>query len=189
MQPHLDTEAYLAQRAATTPDFTYTAIREGLYSEAYPIYTAFFDLKNPVSEITIPHDGSGPGIAWAKRDELGEATAELIARYAKAPHSFAFVNKVILLSGAKVLGLDESVAILGRIANKELRFHPISDEEFAALPQAAPNLTYRGIDFSKEWTSAFHALKRGECAVATPLLRELLGREPEDFETTIRALQ
>ncbi|CAF9929274.1 MAG: hypothetical protein ALECFALPRED_004288 [Alectoria fallacina] len=29
----------------------------------------------------IPHDGSGPGIAFAKIDDLGEVTAKLVQEY------------------------------------------------------------------------------------------------------------
>ncbi|TQS33051.1 hypothetical protein Golomagni_06617, partial [Golovinomyces magnicellulatus] len=59
MGAHLDTEAYLDAVAKKDASFSWTAIREGLYSESYPIYTAFFDVKAPTSEILIPHDGSG----------------------------------------------------------------------------------------------------------------------------------
>jgi hypothetical protein len=69
MQAHIDTEEYLQQLSQSRPEFGYTVIREGLYTESYPLYTAFFDPENPRGEIKIPHDGSGPGIAWVKREE------------------------------------------------------------------------------------------------------------------------
>lgn len=56
MQAHLDSEKYLASLAKADTDFTYTSIREGLYTESFPIYTAFFNPKSAPdgAEVTIP---------------------------------------------------------------------------------------------------------------------------------------
>lgn len=109
MGAHLATEKYLAELPG---HFTYTAIREGLYSESFPIYTAWFDPHQPVEEITIPHPGTGPGVAWAKRDELGEATAKMIYAYAKNPAGFPYLNRVVLLSGPREVSLAETAEVL-----------------------------------------------------------------------------
>ncbi|RDW78696.1 uncharacterized protein DSM5745_05548 [Aspergillus mulundensis] len=180
MQPHLDTEKYLEELSAKNPGFGYTVVREGPYTESYPLYTAFFDPKNPVSEIKIPHDGPGPGIAWVKREELGEGTAELLRRFAINPAGLVYCQRSVLLSGARVLSLQESVDILGRVANVPVRIRRVSDEEFAAQPQVKPNFVYCGVDYSLLWATTFDAFRRGEAAYASSLLGELLGREPED---------
>lgn len=185
MLPHLDTEKYLEECVHWHHGFSYTIVREGLYSESYGLYTAFFDPRDPVDEVKIAHDGSGPGIAWVKREELGEGTAELLKRFAENPKEFKFRNRTVLLSGMKVLTLQETVDILAKIAKKPVRIRQVSDEEFAQQPKVSPNFTYRGVDYSKAWATAFEAFYRGEASTASPLLRELLGREPEDFETTI----
>lgn len=186
MQPHLDTERYLEECVRRHPGFDYTVIREGLYSESYPLYTSFFDPKNPVDQICIPHDGSRPGIAWVKREELGEGTAELLSRFVKHPSDFEYRRQTVLLSGSKTLSLKETVHILGKLAQRPVRVHPVSVDEFAAQPQNSANFTYRGVDHSTVWTSTFEAFRRGEGAYVSPLLGELLGREPEGFETTVR---
>lgn len=185
MQAHLDTERYLDECTRQHTGFGYTVIREGLYSESYPLYTAFYDPKHPVDEIKIPHDGSGPGIAWVKREELGEGTAELLKRFVQDPASFKYKKQKVLLSGSKTLTLGETVAILGKIANHPVHIRPVTVDEYAAQPQMAPNLTYHGVDHSKMWATTFEAFRRGEAAFVSPLLGELLGREPEGFETTI----
>ena len=74
MGAHLDSEKHLRELSEKNPGFTFTSVREGLYSESFPIYTSFLDLKNPPSKIQIPHDGSGPGVSWVKRDELHKAS-------------------------------------------------------------------------------------------------------------------
>lgn len=187
MGAHLRTEQYLADLQAQS-HITYTAIREGLYSESFPIYTAWFDLAHPVDEITIPHAGSPPGVTWAKRDELGEATANLIASYVQDPRSFPYVNRRLLLSGPREYSLQETVEILGRAVGRTVRIREISPDEYAALSTHGTKHTYHGINLAREWATAWDAIRRGETAVVTPLLREILGREPEDYETTIRGL-
>jgi hypothetical protein len=190
MAAHLDTEKYLEKLSWAVPGFAYTVIREGLYSESYPLYTSFFDPKNPSDEIKIPHDGGGPGIAWVKREELGEGTAELIRRFVESgnPDGFEYRNSRVLLSGQKTLTLAETVEVLGRISGKPVGIREVSNEEYAALPENKDGFTYKGVSYAYPWTTAFEAFRRGEGSCVSPLLKELLGREPEDFETTIRSL-
>jgi uncharacterized protein YbjT (DUF2867 family) len=185
MKPHLDTEKYLEECVHLYPGFNYTIIREGLYSESYDLYTAFFDPQNPVDQIKIPHDGSGPGIAWVKREELGEGTAELLKTFVRNPDQFEYRNKTVILSGTKVLSLQETVDILAKIAKKPVTICQVSAEEFGQQPKVGQNFTYRGVDYGTAWATAFEAFRRGEASHVSPLLRELLGREPEDFETTV----
>jgi hypothetical protein len=192
MRAHLLTEEYLTSTLATqdqtgTNTTTYTAIREGLYSESFPVYTAWFDINNPVSEITIPHSGSGPGIAWAKTDELGEATAKTIVSYVRDPAGFRWVNKVVLFSGPRAVSLRETVEILARVTGRDVRIKKISADEYVELP-FKEKYWYHGENLLKEYTSCWEAFRRGEATVVSPLLGDVLGREPEDFETTVRGL-
>ncbi|KAL2844955.1 hypothetical protein BJX68DRAFT_242625 [Aspergillus pseudodeflectus] len=191
MGAHLATEKFLAELHGT---MTYTVVREGIYSESFPIYTNWFDLRNPVDEICIPHDGSGPGVAWVKRDELGEATAKLVARYATATggnpaaeEEFPYVNRIVLLTGPRAYSLKETVEILGRVVGKDVKIKPVTVDEYANFDHKGLH-TYHGVNLAREWATAWEAIRRGETAVVTPDLKEILGREPEDFETTIRGL-
>lgn len=185
MGAHLNTEAYLSQQ---TSKITYTSVREGIYSESFPIYTAWFDPANPADEIAIPHDGNGPGVSWVKRDDLGEATARLILSYMEDPQRFQYLNKKVLLSGQREISLAETVEILGRAVGKPLKIREISVDEYVKLPQIGDKHTYHGIDLSREWATAWQAIKNGETAVVAPDIREVLGREPESYETTIKKL-
>jgi hypothetical protein len=63
------------------------------------MYTGFSDLRKPVDEVRIPHDGSGPGIAWAKIGKLGEASSRLVKEYSDASDNFSYKNRIVLLSG------------------------------------------------------------------------------------------
>lgn len=238
MRAHLDTEAYLARLAHEDPSFTYTVIREGLYSESYPIYTAFFDVQRharmyagggvggggggdgdgdgtavPRHEILIPHDGSGPGISWVKRDELGEATARLIAWYAapaaasgQAHRPFPYVNKTVTLTGPRVYSLAETARVLSRAAARggfssspskdkddgdayvdedSVRIREVSVDGYVAQPQV--KAAFGGDEaLARSWATAWDAIRAGETALVDGTLREVLGREPEAFEVTIR---
>ncbi|KAH8433745.1 uncharacterized protein LDX57_011379 [Aspergillus melleus] len=189
MGAHLATEKYLAElQSRKAGTFTYTSVREGLYSESFPIYTSWFDPADPVSEITIPHDGSGPGVAWVKRDELGEATAKLIASYVTDPAGFAHLNRKLLLSGPRELSLNETAEVLGKAVGRPVRIREISVDEYVRLPQHGDKHTYHGVDLAREWATAWEAIRRGETAVVSPLLGEILGREPESFEKTVSDL-
>ncbi|KGO69462.1 hypothetical protein PITC_014170 [Penicillium italicum] len=185
MGAHIQTEKYLS---SLQDRLSYTIVREGIYTESFPIYTAFFNPQHPLDEVTIPHSGSGPGMAWVKRDELGEATAKLIASYVNDPTSFEYLNKALLLSGSRDISLAESVEIIGRAIEKPLKIREISIDEYVQLPQIGDKHTYKGVNLSREWATAWEAIRRGEAAAVSPTLREILGREPESYETTIKAL-
>lgn len=188
MQAHLDTERYLAQCAADISGFTYTVVRQGLYTESYGLYLAFLDLKNPPTEFKIPHDGKGPGISWVKRDELGEGTAHLLADHARDPTAFPFVNDTLLLSGPQAMSLEDSVNTIGRVTGKEIKICQSSVEEWAAQDSVKGASEYLAGDMAKHWATAYDALRRGEGALVTGHLRTLIGREPEIFENTIAAM-
>lgn len=64
-----------------------------------------------------------------KREELGEGSAELLQRFAKDPKEFAFRNKTALLSGTKVLTLQETAIILAKIAKKPVKIRQVSDDD------------------------------------------------------------
>ncbi|KAJ3782132.1 NmrA-like family protein [Lentinula aff. detonsa] len=188
MQAHLDTERYLAQLASKDPSFSYTSVREGLYSESFPMYTAFFNLKNPTNEILLPHNGHAPGLAWVKIDELGEASALLLAKFYAAPDRFADKNRVLLLSGPREWSLNETVQALSRVVGREVLIRQVSVDEYAAQKHVGSGLTINGNNLAKEWATVYDAIRSGETSIVTPLLKDLLGREPEDFEATIRGM-
>jgi len=189
MLAHLDTEAYL--ESLVSPSFSYTIIRQGLYSESFSVYTANFDLPTAAKsetplKIRIPHDGSGPGVAWAKRDELGEATAHIMAEYQSDPKNFRYKNKRIILSGPKAYSLAETASIFSKVLGKPVSIEKVSIDDYADQP----NVGYGSdsTELNRLWATAFEGIKHGEAATVTPHLRELLGREPEDFETTVRGM-
>lgn len=197
MQAHLLTEAYLLKVSQAPGDrpFSFTVIREGIYSESLPMYTGFPSLhdlavsKDQVFHVQIPHDGSGPGIAWACIDDLGEASAKLIGARISASSSHER-NDMVLLTGPKAWTLAETLGMLGRITGNEIRLEQGSIEEYVAQPVVRQELGSHGPDdrVPMQWVTVFDALRRGECAVTSTELGRLLGREPEGLEQTVRKM-
>lgn len=189
MQAHLDSEKHLESLAKSDPGFTYTSIREGLYSESYPIYTAFLDPKSAPdgAEVKIPHDGKGPGVSWVKRDELGEASAKLIARYCGMGGQFPqrLVNGKVLLAGTREISLAETVDILGKTVGKSFKIQQVSVDEYV---KQGPVLDVFGEEKARTWATAWEGIRAGEAALVTNDLEEILGRKPEAYEKTIKEL-
>lgn len=190
MQAHLATEEYLRSLSSSSErPFSYTSIREGIYSESFSMYTGFFNLQAPQSEVQIPHDGSGPGITWAKIDELGEATARLVKRYVDSPNSSEYKNKVVLLGGPKVWSIADTLREAGRAVGREVTLKQVSIEEYVNDPLVVNSLGAHGPgEVPKQWATSFKAVKKRETAVVSLELEKLLGREPEGFEQTVRAM-
>lgn len=189
MQAHLDCERHLASLAKDDPAFTYTSVREGLYSESTDLYTGQLDPKTAPNgaEALIPHDGNSPGVSWVKKDELGEATAKLIARYNGVGEPFPqnLINGKVLLSGIRDISLAETVDILGKTVGKTFKIRQISVDEYVKLPQI---LNYLGEEKGRTWAKSWDGIRAGEAALVTKDLEEILGRKPESFEETIKAL-
>lgn len=187
MQAHLDCERHLASLAQADPGFTYTSVREGLYSESTSLYLGQLNPKTAAdgAEVLIPHDGKAPGVSWVKKEELGEATAKLIAWYNGVGGQFPqrLVNGKVLLSGTRDISLVGTVEILGKAVGKSFRIRPISVDEYVKLPQI---LDYLGEEKGRAWAKSWDGVRAGEAALVTKDLEDILGRKPEEFEKTIQ---
>ncbi|KAL9037232.1 MAG: hypothetical protein Q9214_005790 [Letrouitia sp. 1 TL-2023] len=194
MQAHLQTEAYLKSLAVSSTAksrFSFTAIREGLYSESCPMYAGFPNLQNPGSRVQIPHDGTGPGVAWAKIDDLGEATAKLVGEYCygSATSHPEYKDQVVLLSGPRAYSLAETLDVLGTALGTEIVIENVSVSDYAREPTVRKFLAPHGQeDVPTKWATSFEAVRIGETAVTSVRLEQLLGRKPESFETTVATM-
>jgi hypothetical protein len=60
----------------------------------------------------------------------------------------------------------------------------VSVDEYVKLPKVA---AYFGSEeLARTWATAWEAIRSGEADFVAPTLGELLGREPEAFDVTIR---
>lgn len=185
MQAHLECEKHLRRISQSHPDLTYTSVREGLYHESFPIYTSFWTLEKPFEEILIPHNGNGPGISWVKRDELGEATAILLAQSAET-ESFEWTNKTVVLTGPQPWTLSETVRVLGEAVGKSVRIREVSIDEWAKQPQIMEY--FQEESNARTWATAWDAIRSGEASYVSSTLEHILGRRPEPLDVTIKEL-
>ncbi len=186
MQAHLDTEKHLKAAAHSDSSFTYTAIREGLYSESTAIYTAFPNLNDPESsgEITIPHDGQGPGISWVKLRRARRGICEADCPICQRPSPFSLYQHKgdpDRITGMVSCG---DCRCSGSAHGKSLKIRQVSVDEYCQLPQV---LARFGSDpKARTWATAWDAIRAGETAVVTGDLEKILGRRPEEFEKTVQ---
>ncbi|VDB92049.1 unnamed protein product [Peniophora sp. CBMAI 1063] len=174
MKPHIDTEAYLRNSGVE-----YTIIREGLYIEAFPFYLGFFDSTRD-TDVYVPADGP---VSWVDRAEVGEATAHIVAKG-------LYVNETVLLSGSasNVLSLSQLTEHCASVLKRPINFHVVGQDRYVehySGPAAQPP---RDAKFVRSWGTAYIAVERGECAILTPVLEELLGRPSREIKEYVSQL-
>jgi len=169
MGAHLDTEDLIKSSG-----LKYTIIREGIYSEIFPIFLGYFD-ANTTNEIVIPADG---GIPFVARDDLGEVTAKILI----SPIN-TYENKTILLTGSKLYTLKEIASIVSKILGRQIPLRFVSLEEYINR-----NLKDQNEIWVRLWATTYPALQRGEITRIDPTLQNLLGREPKPLEQTIKEM-
>ncbi|OSX61883.1 hypothetical protein POSPLADRAFT_1144185 [Postia placenta MAD-698-R-SB12] len=173
MQAHLDTEAYLRQSG-----LTHTVLREGIYSESYPLYLGFFDPAEGADEVRVPH-GDG-GIAWVCREDLGEGTARIMVQG-------GFANETLLLSGARTLTLRDLTEKISARVRRAVTLRVVSEDEYVQHNRGKHG-PRGGEEFLRAWATTFKGLVRGELDVVDPLLQKVLGRELKPFEETLEEM-
>lgn len=167
MQAHIETERYLRESG-----LTYTIIREGIYSESWPLYFGYWKPTRPGNEVLIPH-GDG-GIAWVCRDDLGEGTARLMV-------ADTHKNEIVKFTGSRAMTFSELAELISSLLklSPPLKVKFVSEDEYVASNEGAEELL-------RKWSTTYPALVRGELAVVDSLLREILGRDLKPFEDTLK---
>jgi len=160
---HHTTEEYLKASGVT-----YTIIREGLYSEYWPLYLGFF---NPYVDdhIVLTHD-DGP-VAFTAVEDLGEATAKILAED-------GWENVTVTLNAQKTYTLKETADLVPKIIGKEIPVKYVSDEEWLQI--------YSKKSLAKLWIAVYHSFAKGEAGKTDPTLEKILGRPPVTFEEVVK---
>jgi NAD(P)H dehydrogenase (quinone) len=82
MQAHINTVKYLKSTG-----LHHTIVREGIYAEIWNLFAGFVQLDDSKDDIDIVVPGVGE-MTWASRDELGEATAIIVANKVSVIYQF-----------------------------------------------------------------------------------------------------
>ncbi|KAI8581416.1 hypothetical protein K450DRAFT_232967 [Umbelopsis ramanniana AG] len=162
MKAHYATEEYLKH-----DDIACTIIREGPYMTSYPLYLGFYETSSDT--VAVPGDGK---VAFAAREDLGEATAKIIA-------SGDYNGKTVTLTGSKAYSLQEVTQLLSQELKKDIAFQKVSDEEFLKRNEDKR-------DVAEWWLSTYATLEKGGLATVDPTLEQLLGKKPRQLEEVLR---
>ena len=79
--------------------------------------------------------------------------------------------------------------VVGDAVGQEVRIKKVGIKEYGDDPIVTKMLASHGRgDVPRKWATSFAAVKAGETAVVSGELEKLLGRKPEGFEETVRAM-
>lgn len=183
MRAHLRTEEHIK---ATWPAGAWTVLREGLYSESWPLYLGHWDIDKDLAgreEAVVGGDGK---LSWTAIADLGLATAVVLA--AEGEEAQKFAGKIVVLAQRQSWTLAETAEMVGRARGREVAVRVVDREEHERY-----YIKERGMDeaFVKWWARTYDALPTGECEQADGTLEEILeryGRKPKQMEETVREM-
>ncbi|KAI9706260.1 MAG: hypothetical protein M1820_004835 [Bogoriella megaspora] len=171
-QAHLQTERLLEDSG-----LTYTSVREGIYSDAFPCFLSWYP-TDPNQQLYTCADGP---IACASREELGEATAKLMLEGGHA-------NETVLLTGPRTYALSDVVGIINEVTARNVKLEIVGPQEYVSKStQLDKDQGGKSEGFYKAWVSLLEGVKQGEAGVVSPLMEQLLGRPPQDGREWITA--
>ncbi|BCS20811.1 putative NmrA-like family protein [Aspergillus puulaauensis] len=168
-QVHLITEKLLKESG-----LTYTAIREGVYTEAFPVFINWYPDSTTVR---LPADGE---IAWTRRTELGEATARIMIRG-------GYENQTVLFTSEETITTKELVDILNEATSRQVKFEIVSPEEYVRV-NSANDHGGKPQAFFEMVATWWQDIAKGELRTTDGLMRDVLGREPTKPRDAIKQL-
>ncbi|KAJ5107327.1 hypothetical protein N7456_004002 [Penicillium angulare] len=165
---HLITEEMMRKA-----DINFTSIREGLYTDAFPVFMGWYP-----STTKVYLSGDGP-MAFTLRAELGEATARLMV---KGGHD----REIVLFTAQQTVTFADIVDVINETTGRQVETEIVSPEEFVKIKTATdeggkPEGFFRAIE---TW---YAAIAKGDAGFTDPLMATLLEREPTPARDAIRA--
>ncbi|KAI0008435.1 NAD(P)-binding protein [Xylariaceae sp. FL0662B] len=187
MRAHLRTEAELAALAASS-GLRVAVLRQGLYSESWPLYLGYFDphgAGDDAARVEVPLAGDGR-VCWTAIADLGLANALILTAPAED-----YVGKTVYLATrpAGARSLAEVAALVGRArGGREVRVRIVGGAEHVRYYVEERGRERAAVEW---WASTYEALEAGEGVVDDPTLESLLGGvgvEATPVEETIAAM-
>lgn len=176
MKAHERTEAYLTRQ----DEVKWTIIREGLYSESWPLYLGHFDpAEDSRDEVVVAGEGR---VNWTAINDLGLANALILAA-----ESSEYAGKTLYLAQSKALTLSDVAELVAKTRGSPFTIKVVDRTDHEK------HHTARGMDkaFVQWWSKTYDALAAGECEVPDHTLEELLatkGIEPTPMAETVNEM-
>lgn len=181
MQAHTRTEEYLhaLERAGNVRA---TVLREGLYSESWPLYFGYyFGLwADKRREVLVAGDGL---VGWTCIADLAFGTAKVLASPAEQ-----WAGKTVNLSQRKTWSLDDVARIVGQLRGEEVTLKVVSRKSYEDFYVSEMGMERSAVEW---WSSSYDALADGECEIEDTRLENMLreaGRQPKTLEETIKEM-
>ncbi|RAK79161.1 putative NmrA-like family protein [Aspergillus fijiensis CBS 313.89] len=188
---------YMTEEMLRVSGVPYTSIREGLYTEAFPLY---FNWYPSTQTIILPQPPtfttqSDPNpaelahtqrITFTSREELGHATARLLLR-----SGAAYRDQIVVLSARETLSFQQIVDLINAHHcqdGKEVGVEFVPAAEYVAR-NAADDEGGKAAGFFEAMVSWHEGIAKGEAVVDSDgLMAEVLGREPTRASVRIEEL-
>ncbi|RAH76731.1 NAD(P)-binding protein [Aspergillus japonicus CBS 114.51] len=185
---------YMTEEMLRVSGIPYTSIREGLYTEAFPLYFNWY----PTTETIVLPQPTTPSstdpaklattqrITFTSRQELGHATARLLLR-----GGASYRDRIVVLSARETLSFREMVDLINEHhhdGKERVRVEFVPAAEYVARTAAADE-GGKAAGFFAAMVSWHEGIARGEAVVeGDGLMAEVLGREPTRASERIREL-
>lgn len=190
MRAHLRTEAYLREVLESSGRGggalkEVVAIREGLYSESWPLYLGYFSATGADDRTTVKLAGDGK-ICWTAISDLGVASALVLVAPMGAYEGYR--SFYLSTRPATAKSMQEVAALVAEARGKEVNVEVVGREEHVKYYVQERGLQGPAVRW---WVGTYEALEDGECLVDDPMLEELLAKvevKPTPFEDTLREM-
>ena len=162
---HAVTEEMLAASGVS-----WTSMRHGFYA------SSALDMNKDglkAGLLAAPEDGK---VAWAAHDDLAEADAILLAG------ETTIDGPTPALTGSETLNLTDLARIAGAVGGRPVHREVLEDEAFRKVMRTR-GLPESAVAFLMGY---YLAARAGEFAETSPLLAQLLGREPQPMREVMR---
>ncbi|KAF2740064.1 NAD(P)-binding protein [Polyplosphaeria fusca] len=178
MRAHTRTEAYLKEMQHVK----WTIIREGLYSESWPLYFGYYyGLKNETrKEVVVAGDGP---ISWTAIPDMAFGTAKVLAAASEK-----WAGETLYLSQNRTWTLSDIAKIVSQAREQDVQLKIIDRKEHEEYYVNEKGMERPSVEW---WSSTYDALKNSECDIKDPTLENFLkeaGRTAKPLEDTIREM-
>lgn len=170
LKPILE-EHYLTEEYLKASGLSYTFLQNSLYAEVIPMF-----LGENVVETGVFFPAGDGKVAFALREDLGEATANILLNEGHE-------NQTYHLTGSETISFEEVAAILSELSGKEVSYiNPEKDAFEGALKQFG--LPEPIIQMSVMFAAG---IKNNDFNKTYDSLEKFLGRKPTNLRTYLKA--
>ncbi|PWY72164.1 NAD(P)-binding protein [Aspergillus sclerotioniger CBS 115572] len=171
-QAHLMTEEMLRGSGVT-----YTSIREGVYTDAFPVFMNWYPSTTTLYLPSSTRDGK---IAFTLRSELAEATAKLMIQ---GGHE----DQIVLLTAKETITFGEIVGIINETTGREVVLEFVDPETYVRVC-AETDEGGKKEGFFRQLVGWYEGIGKGELETTDGLMGRVLGREPVGARRAVREL-